>query len=683
MEEQIENQFLIEVEGIVDSLKLNENEGYLPMFEAVVNSIQSIEDTDDIKNGLIKITILRDQEQQAIIKGSTNLPIKGFEIWDDGPGFNDRNYKSFRTAYTGLKREKGCKGIGRFLWLKRFSDVEIKSVYVEGLKKYERSFTFNRQGTHNEKNILVDNDQEVCTIVRLNNFDYRERDKTGSYKQTKTIARRILEHCLSYYIHESVPKIIVEDQKSIENYKKYELNPLFDLIRGHITTESDIFVGDHSFTLNHVCMYESSIDMNKVVYCGNYREVKIEKPERILGSKKLFDSSGNPYVYAAYVSGEYLDKNVDNTRTDFDIPKTQQRSYDSLSDNPSYEDISKEIEKRIKSHLSDAVEIVKTQKWERLTKFLNEDSTNPHATIKFYFNDILEEITPNISDDELGIIIDSYRRKFEKELEEQTRKVTLGKLDTLEEMRDLIPSLMEKVDAAKKDDLARYILHRKMVLDFLQKSLGVKEDGKYECEDVLHNAIFPKNSNSEVVLDNVMNLWIIDDRLTFHTYASSDEAVEYESGKGRGRPDILVYPDLEEEGIARSVGIVELKRPLRGDKNFDIVKQLFGYVNDIKEKKMLTGSTKRPIHTDESTMFYCYGICDITPDIEEDLEQRKYSRLPGKLGYFDYNGDKRVHMEILAYDQLIPDANKRNKIFFKKLGIENFNKNNYEKGGNM
>ncbi len=45
---------------------------------------------------------------------------ESFSIIDNGNGFTAENYKSFRTADSSLKWKKGCKGIGRFLWLKAF-----------------------------------------------------------------------------------------------------------------------------------------------------------------------------------------------------------------------------------------------------------------------------------------------------------------------------------------------------------------------------------------------------------------------------------------------------------------------------------------------------------------------------------------------------------------------------------
>ena len=41
---------------------------------------------------------------------------------------------------------------------------------------------------------------------------------------------------------------------------------------------------------------------------------------KLIGTNSQFDDNNKKFTYAVYVSGEYLDKHVDATRTDFDLP---------------------------------------------------------------------------------------------------------------------------------------------------------------------------------------------------------------------------------------------------------------------------------------------------------------------------------------------------------------------------
>lgn len=90
------------IEGLVRQLKLS---NYLmPMFEAIVNSIQSIY-LSKIKNGYIEVYINRATEQQSLdFDKDSNIPYKVQEIdsiiiSDNGTGFNNENTTSFNRAY--------------------------------------------------------------------------------------------------------------------------------------------------------------------------------------------------------------------------------------------------------------------------------------------------------------------------------------------------------------------------------------------------------------------------------------------------------------------------------------------------------------------------------------------------------------------------------------------------------
>src|ERR1043165_10212718 len=107
------------VAGRVRNTKLAERNGLLPVFEAIVNSIDAIHDHTD--EGRIHITINRDPVQLELALHPKAIPdIEGFTITDTGIGFTERNFNSFNTLDSPEKEKKGGKGIGRILWLKAF-----------------------------------------------------------------------------------------------------------------------------------------------------------------------------------------------------------------------------------------------------------------------------------------------------------------------------------------------------------------------------------------------------------------------------------------------------------------------------------------------------------------------------------------------------------------------------------
>ena len=60
-----------------------------------------------------------------------------FEIEDNGVGFTDKHRESFDTLYTDHRIAEGGKGFGRFMCLKYFDKVGIKSVFGEKRPIYE------------------------------------------------------------------------------------------------------------------------------------------------------------------------------------------------------------------------------------------------------------------------------------------------------------------------------------------------------------------------------------------------------------------------------------------------------------------------------------------------------------------------------------------------------------------
>ena len=120
------------IQGLVRSLDLKQHQGMMPLFEAVSNAMDAVEETKRGLNiGNIDIRLARKSD---LASKSDELPLlDGITISDDGIGFTDANLKSFEEAYTQAKVTIGGKGVGRFTYLKVFNQVQVK-VY---LKSYQ------------------------------------------------------------------------------------------------------------------------------------------------------------------------------------------------------------------------------------------------------------------------------------------------------------------------------------------------------------------------------------------------------------------------------------------------------------------------------------------------------------------------------------------------------------------
>lgn len=650
------------LQGKVNNLPEFKSEALLPVFEAVVNSIQAIEEFGDIRKGKITIRIKRDAQCNLNVISNDQQKIIGFDIIDDGIGFNETNYDSFLTSDTIHKIGKGCKGIGRFFWLKAFRNVRISSVYVTNNEKRKRILSFT---TQNGISDVDDNlsDEVRQTKVELNDFQEDYRKLPSAYKKTEKIAQRILEHCLSYFIAHQAPSITVEDESGTTIF----LNTLFDQIKENMTIE-DIKIAGEQFKIYHLKLYSTYSKMHNLVFCASNREVKTFNIESLLGTSTQFDERDSRFIYSAYVSGDYLDKNVSQSRIDFEIPA---KSSPLLGDAfiLSMEELKGEVIKKSKDFLMPYLKLLAEKKREITHEYVDKKNPALRAVLN-YCPEVYDEIDPTSSEEEVDEILYKYKGKAEFQIRKKSAELLKTQAESLEGVKIEYENICQKIELFQKDQLAGYMLFRKMIIDLLSKKIEInKKDGNYYTEKIIHDIIFPRYSSSDQLNLEGHNMWLIDERLTFHSFAKSEGRLcDINDSESRDRPDILVFSEVDDDRIARTISIVELKRPQRENYDEDPTKQLYRYVRNIQGRK-LKSVNGRTIAVGESTRFYCYAICDLTDQIVEYAENNNFPKLKGGLGYSSYNSKMNVYLEIIDFDKIVADAEQRHKIFFAKLGI--------------
>ncbi len=225
--------------------------------------------------------------------------------------------------------------------------------------------------------------------------------------------------------------------------------------------------------------------------------------------------------------------------------------------------------------------------------------------------------------------------------------------------------------------LARYVAHRKATLAFLTDRLGLRADGRYPLEESVHQIIFPLKKTSDDIQSDRMNLWIIDEKLAYHYYLASDkqfrhlEPVELSS---QNRADLVIFNNpfafADSDAPFGSIVLVEFKRPARDDYTDEDnpIAQVYSYVREIKAGKA-KDRQGRPIRVPDRIPFYAYVVCDLTPKLMTQAENAQLTPTPDSHGFFGYNPNLGVYIEVLSFDKLINDAKKRNAVLFEKLGI--------------
>ena len=246
---------------------------------------------------------------------------------------------------------------------------------------------------------------------------------------------------------------------------------------------------------------------------------------------------------------------------------------------------------------------------------------------------------------------------------------------SFEKVKESAVEIVSRISGTSKNDLIHYIALRRTILDIFEKSLQVDESGTYSSEGLIHDIVFPRKGDTEVTPFHNHNLWIVDERLNFTNYVSSDVPLDQ---RNSARPDLLVYNRRVlfrgDNEASNPITIFEFKKPQRDDfvdpsSREDPIQQIVRYVNDIRDGKYRTPQG-RNMRVADNTPFYGFVVCDLTRKVEDWLAREKdFKPMPDRLGWFDWIGNINLYVEVISWEKVLRDARMRNKIFFEKLGI--------------
>ncbi|WOC25031.1 hypothetical protein LY624_10445 [Pseudoalteromonas sp. N1230-9] len=661
--------------GRLRNTSLPRNHGLMPVFEAVVNSIHSIEEKGNIDQGKITLTIIREPQGEMDIGGSC-APILGFKVVDNGCGFNDINFNSFQTLDSDHKIDKGCRGVGRLLWLKVFDQVSVSSVFSEQESFSHREFAFNSSnGVHGNK-VSPSKQEQTGSVVSLNNFDkaYRKAVPSG----TETIANALLEHCLWYFVREGgVPQIFVED--GLETVNLYQL---FDDHMHSQAAHEQIEILGEMFELTHIKFRASVNKKHQLSLCAANRLVKEEGIQGKLPGlyQKISDDSGE-FIYTCYVSSKFLDDNVRAERTSFEIAE----SFDGLFANQelSLKVIREDVLKRAQAYLKDVLEENISAGKRRIDEYIVTQAPR-YRPITNYIEEKDLIIDPDKSDKDVELHLHEQWYAVERQLLFEGQHIMTPKCnEQAEEYEERIQSYLQKVEDLKKSDLANYVSHRKVIIDLLEKSIERTSEGKYAKEEIIHELIMPmRKESSEVFLDSC-NLWLVDERLAFHNYLASDKPLSampiVDTGSAK-EPDLLAMNIYDNPMLVSnnksmplaSITVVEIKRPMRNDakagEDKDPIEQALGYLERVRDGETKTPQG-RPIPHASDIPGYCYVIADLTSSLLKRCKMLDLQVTHDHLGYFGYNKGFKAYIEVISFDRLVNLAKERNNAFFDKLGL--------------
>lgn len=658
MEQLSSYTFKSDFKGRISNISLapSSNNCLAPLFEAITNAIQAIEDKfgkDNLTEGVIEIEILRPPEPHA--KPS------GFIIQDNGIGFNEDNLESFLISDSRYKIERGGKGVGRFLWLKVFEQAQISSQYdSDGVKKI--AFDFVSDDENQVRNLTRSEGSGLTgSSVRLEPF--HPEYAALSPVNTSTIQNKIISHFLSYFINMHAPRLII-----IDGGEKYDL---FNMFTDAVSDDQEYSFAlsleekGHNFSLHAFLLPKNFSDdekgNNAIFYGAHSRTVERHDMDQALGLRQIEGGK----VFFGFVESEYLNEIVNVERTHLSWPPDF------------FDDVHRQAIDFSKEFLSEPIKNIRQRQAATVTRVRNEHlrflniAENPEE-----FAEQLPLYVQSPEDIYLELSRSSLRQYNRKK-----RSFTNAKVKKLPDFDEKAREYAKELKSESISSLAEYVLKRKLILEVFEDRLkfkDVKTESHY-FEEAVHEIICPLRETTDTLDYEDHNLWIIDDSLAFYTYFASDRTLKSITGGADPstlEPDIAIFDlglGFNHAGSLEPITIIEFKRPGRDDytlqKNPFI--QVREYVTKLREggvARAMDGAVVREI--EENTPFMCFVIADIEPSLKTMMQQ--FGPFHGRAGhgsYYKWDEGYKIFIEVTSYSEILKGAKARHQAFFEKLGI--------------
>ena len=637
-----------------------------PLFEAVSNAIHSTQDkfgADVARKGRVSVSVDTDRQKAGV----------RVVVRDNGMGLDERNWRAFTTMDTAHKLSRGGKGVGRLLWLDCFERIEVASVFRENGAFKRRSFGFalsNDGQIDGLKTAPADGETDSwfeASFEGLAAGGYRDKfPGRGFY-----VFQHMISHFLPVFIGNGCPVIEVRVDKDRRRFP----DRIDDVIHRKETISglSGSDYGTFDLTLMECSKVAStSLDgKHHIHFVAHERAVVSRKIDNKLGLG--FFGDGADRVLQAVLSGEFLDSSVNQERTAFQFKDA---------------DIEKLIGgiciDRIEDFLEGPLATVRLSQEKTI-----ETITETYPSVRFGDMDELRRKIPSgeLSDDAIYGHLSRERYRRDRKQASRIRSVFQDLKESafdLDNFHSKIEEAREAIEDAEQRSLTEYVVRRKVVLDFmdllLEKVRDDTRDSSYAPERALHSFICPMRTatigNGGRGFEAASHdLWIVDERLTFAQYFSSDvpfSQLSSDTSDRARRPDLLVFDrvhGLRASTESSKVLLVEFKRPGRTSyrDNEEPLQQVQRYVFALQSGE-LRDVRGRPIKLDRNTAFYCFIVADIvgklydwtrTWDPTPDGRGRIYTPRDGFQGF----------VEVMGWDSLMGDAKQRNQAFFDKAGI--------------
>ena len=470
--------------------------------------------------------------------------------------------------------------------------------------------------------------------------------------------------------------------------RRHKINDIFEKDYKASASLHLFEINTYSFTLHGFRLPTSRATKHKLVYAADQRSVLSDKLADLLPNltAKLEDENRKPFFYLGIIQSPYLSERVNANRTDFEFGDPD----DAELELPLAElqlipkgDVRNKVLPLVQQDLKDVLDTINSLKLDQIRRYVREEAPQYRILLK-NSDKFLDRLPPTPTRAEMETAL--HRELFvrETELKKKSSRIIkeAGKITDYETYHKEFTDFLHEYNELGLSALAQYVQHRRIILDFLERGIKLPEDKKnYPLERVVHHLVFPMRHTSDDIPSSEQNLWMIDERLTFHSFIASDKrnnSIPVLESNDKQRGDIVIFDDKiifsderpDPGHPLNSIIVIEFKQPGRnkyaGDEN--PVLQAAKVINAIREGRYIHNGRAIPIaNADIPAMIFV--VADLTPKLRQVLIDFNATMTPDKQGFYGYHANHKVYYEVMDYTKMLSDATKRNRIFFDKLNL--------------
>lgn len=690
-----------------DIIKKNKSSLLQPIFEAISNSLESINIGKnrgyEVNQQEIKIYIYLRRSVLQEETGETDF--QKIIIHDTGIGLEDVEFRRFVDLRDDTKGYSN-RGTGRVQYLHYFDKTKVTSIFRDdnsttGFKI--RQLLLSKSESYLQKNAYIDlvKDEDITsnssyTEVHFKDFLEEKDEKYFISLTMSELKNEIIRRYLGLFCEnrQQLPQITMrnmingtefEKEAIIESdiplpAKEVDLNISYSILNDN---RIEKISKEEPFKLKSFILPRNEVEINSIRLVSKGELARKIKLDNLLETDQI---DGNRFLFL--LSGDYLDKKDSDSRGQINIPskfdfiKRNKNTFESEVE-VLLEDIEQITNDTILSLHQEIVEKVKgrDQEIEELRKmFLLNPKTLKSLRKKIHVGDSDDDILKKVYQEEMKPIAEK----------DANIKKQIKELDALDpsssEYQNMLANQADEfvkiIPLQNRSSLAQYVARRKLVLDLfdkvLKKEIEKLSKGERIDEKLLHNIIFQQSS----AIPENSDLWLIEEEfIYFKGYSEiqldkieidgiklfkdsfTEEVERYLNSNSEKRltkrPDVLLFPQ-----VGKCI-LIEFKAP---DVNVSVhLNQVNFYSNLIRN------------YTDDRfqiTTFYGYLIGENIEDKDvrgyvgtfKHSPHFNYWYRPSEIvSGFDGRSDGSIYTEVIKYSTLLERARLRNKIFIEKL----------------